>query len=226
MSIRSLLATSCFCALLIASPIAYSADEAAATGDEPSNVQLKGGVIKVDVQLNNLTDARLDISRVRKAIANLYDEVTRQQVTMTYSPNMVGTMVIMTPTPTFSGQFLQARSKCADASMSEIVPIIKLFKEEVDVAIEDNRRVDASAATIKQIEPLRDQAFKSVHSSFETLTQLEKLTSTSAYNNQAIATASKSLDKNMKDLDKNLKRAISILQKEAKSTKSTKSAKS
>lgn len=219
MLIRNLL-TASFLAVLTASSVVYGADEANnPASDAPSDVQLKGGVIKVDVQLNNLTDARLDISRVRKAIANLYDEVTRQQVTMNYSPNMVGTMVIMTPTPTFTGQFLPARKKWVDASMAEIVPIIKLFKEEVDAAIEDNRRLDAGENTRKQLEPLRDQAFKGVQSSFESLVQLEKLTNTTAYNNQAIASTSKNLDKQMKDLDRNLKKAIGILQKEARTRK-------
>lgn len=219
MLIRRLFVTGLFFSLLLASPV-YSDEPTGASSDAPSSVQLKGSVIQVNVQLNNLTDARLDISRARKAIANLYDEVTRQQVTMNYRPNMVGSMVIMTPTPSFSGAFLPARRKWVDELMADIVPIIKLFKEEVDTAIENNRQVEVGDATHKQLEPLRDEAFKLVKSSFDTLTQLESLTNSGSYNNQAIASASKSLDKQMKDLDKNLKKAISLLQKEAKSRKS------
>ena len=217
MLIRHLFVTGLLSTLLLASPV-YS-DEATGASDAPASPQLKGSVLQVDVQLNNLTDARLDISRARKAIANLYDEVNRQQVTMNYSPNMVGSMVIMTPTPSF-GPTLPARKQWVDESMADIVPIIKLFKEEVDSAIENNRQVDVSEATHKRLEPLRDEIFKSVKSSFDTLAQLEGLTSARSYNNQAISSAANTLDKQMKTLDKSLKKAISLLQKEAKTRKS------
>lgn len=221
MMIGRLLPAGLVLALLIASSPAFSADEATESkSDAPSPVQLKGSVIQVDVQLNNLSDARLDISRARKAIANLYDEVTRQQMTMNYTPNMVGSMVIMTPTPTFSGQYLPARKEWVDESMADIVPIIKLFKQEVDTTIENNRIVDASETTRKQLAPLRDQAFASVKQSSDTLVQLERLTSSRPYDNKMIAQVSQFLDKQMKDLDKSLKRAVSILQKEARSRKS------
>ncbi len=219
MLIRRLVYIGLLGSLLASSPV-YSQNETGASSDAPSSMQLKGQVIKVDVQLNNLTDARLDISRARKAIANLYDEVTRQQVTMNYSPNMVGSMMIMTPRPSFSGTFLPARKEWVDESMADIVPIINLFKVEVDTAIENNRQVDVSDATRKKLEPLRAEVFKLVKSSSDTLTQLEGLTNARSYDNQAIASASNSLDKQMKDLDKNLKKAISLLQKEAKSRKS------
>ncbi len=218
MLIRRLFVTGLLSSLLLASPV-YSDEATGAGTDAPASPQLKGSVLQVDVQLNNLTDARLDISRARKAIANLYDEVNRQQVTMNYSPNMVGSMVIMTPTPTF-GATLPARKQWVDESMADIVPIIKLFKEEVDLAIENNRQVDVSAATHKRLEPLRDEIFKSVKSSFDTLAQLEGLTSARSYNNQAISSAANTLDKQMKTLDKSLKKAISLLQKEAKTRKS------
>lgn len=217
MLIRHLFVTGLLSTLLLASPV-YS-DEATGASDAPASPQLKGSVVQVDVQLNNLTDARLDINRARKAIANLYDEVNRQQVTMNYSPNMVGSMVIMTPTPSF-GATLPARKQWVDESMADIVPIIKLFKEEVDSAIENNRQVDVSDATHKRLEPLRDEIFKSVKSSFDTLAQLEGLTSARSYNNQAISSAANTLDKQMKTLDRSLKKAISLLQKEAKSKKS------
>lgn len=220
MFIRRLLVTGLFSTLVLAFSPAYSDETGTGNGDAPSSVQLKGQVVQVDVQLTNLNDARLDISRARKAIANLYDEVTRQQVTMNYTPNVVGTMVIMTPTPSFTGQTLPARSQWVDASMAEIVPIIKLFKEEVDTAIENNRIVAVSDSTHQKLEPLRDEAFKSVKSSFDTLTKLESLTKARPYDNAAIATTSKTLDGQMKGLDNNLKKAISLLRREARTKRS------
>jgi hypothetical protein len=183
---------------------------------------LKGNVVEVGVTLNNLRDARLSISRVRKAAANLYDEVTRQQVTMNFNPNVVGTTVIMTPTPSFTGVYLPARQKWVAESMAEIGPIIGLFKEDVDAAIESNRQTDVSDSTKEALSPLRTDAFEAVNSSAAIYKQLEGLTAGFNYNNAAIASDVKALDKQLKTLDKSLKKGIGILQKEAKSAKKRK----
>lgn len=193
--------------------------EGASASDTASPKVIQGGVVKVEVSLNDLRDARLAVSRVRKAAANLYDEVTRQEMTMTSNPNMIGTTVISIPTPSFTGQYLPPRSRWVKASIREISPIMNLFKEDVDVALESNRHVDVSDATSKQLDPLRNELFSSVKSSFETYEQLASLTEGPGYDNRAIADKSKSLDKEMKQLDRTLKKGVSILQKEAKSAK-------
>ena len=180
---------------------------------------LKGAVVQIHVTLNDLRDARLAVSRARKASANLYDEVTRQDMTMSFNPNVVGSTVIMTPMPMFSGACLPARPKWVKEAMAEIGPIIELFKEDVDAAIESNRRTDVSEDARQKLDPVRDQAFAGIKSAFEIYKQLQTLTSGTTYDNNAIATAAKSLDKQMKQLDQSLKRGISILQKEAKSQK-------
>src|SRR5258705_12702017 len=102
------LAAISFSLLLGAAHPSLAADESSADSNS-AGTTLKGGVVEIQVTLNDLRDARLSISRVRKATANLYDEVTRQEVTMMSSPNMVGSTVIMTPRPSFSGRFLPAR---------------------------------------------------------------------------------------------------------------------
>ncbi len=202
-----------------------AAEEASSTGgDTTSSPQIKGGVVQIDVTMNDIRDARLATSRVRKAAANLYDEVTRQQVTMSYTPNMVGTTVISVPTPSFSGQLLPARRKWVKASMSEIGPTITLLKEDVDTAIANDRRTDVSDSTQKTIDPVRDEAFALVKTSFDKYKELEGLTSGMSYDNNSIAEASKSLDSQMKQLDRSLKKGLSILQKEAKTKKKSKPA--
>ncbi len=205
--------------LVVASLVAFLhspayAEESPATDD----ATIKGGVVQVEVTLNDLRDARLSISRARKATANLYDEVTRQQMTTTYNPNLVGTTVIMTPM-IMSGPLLPARKKWVDESMDDIGPIIKLFKEDVDQAIESNRRTDVSDKSKKTLDPLREEAFASVKESFDLYKELEKLTAGPAYDNAAIASLAKSLDGKFKGLDKTFKKAISILQKEAKASR-------
>lgn len=209
-------------ALLSCCCLAAAADEPTATpaAAESAPATLRGAVVQIDVTLNDLRDARLAVSRARKATANLYDEVTRQQMTMSFNPNIIGTTMIMTPRPTFSGQFLPARSKWVTASMSEIGPIINLFKEDVDAAIESNRRTNVRESTRQSLDPVRDEAFADVKSSFEIFNQLQKLTAAGGnYDNSAIAAAANSLDEKMKHLDRSLKRGISILQKEAKAAK-------
>lgn len=196
-----------------------SSSEADTSDNDTAPTVLKGSVVKIEVTLNNLRDARLSISRARKAAANLYDEVTRQQVTMTYNPNIVGTTVITVPMPSFSGHFLPARKKWVKASMDEIGPIINLFKEDVDEAIETNRRTEVSEAARKSLDPLREQAFSSVKNSFDLFKQLENLTSGSYYDNGAIASTVKDLDNQLKQLDRSFKKGISVLQKDAKTSR-------
>ena len=180
---------------------------------------LQGQVVQIDVTLNDLRDARLALGRLRKATANLYDEVTRQQVTMGFNPNVIGTTVIMMPRPSFSGAYLPARPKWVKESMDDIGPIIELFKEDVDAAIESNMRTNVSSSARRSLDPLREDVFARVKASFDTYKQLQQLTAGNTYDNNSIASVSKSLDNQMKALDKQLKRGISILQKEAKAAK-------
>jgi hypothetical protein len=149
----------------------------------------------------------------------LYDEVTRQEVTMSYNPNVVGSTVIMAPAPRFTGAFLPARKKWVEASMSEIAPIIKLFKEDVDAALETDRQTLVSTAGREKLEPIRTTVFKLVGDSFGTFKQLESLTASGSYDNNAIASASKTLDGQMKQLDRSLKDGLKLLQQEAKLAK-------
>ncbi len=216
---RSLLAGLMLACLSIAASPVF-ADEKAQKADGSASQPLQGGVVEVQVTLNDLRDARLSISRVRKAAANLYDEMTRQQVTMNYNPNLVGTTVITIPTPSFTGQMLPARKKWVDESMSEIGPIIKLFKEDVDHAVESNRHTNVDDKTRKQLDPLREDAFAMVQASTETFKALERATASGpSYDNSGIATLTKTLDSQMRQLDKSMKKGISILQKEEKSSK-------
>jgi hypothetical protein len=181
-------------------------------------IPLQGGVVKVQTGLDDLRDARLAVSRVRKAVANLYDEMTRQQITNEYSINVIGSTVINIPRPVV-GPILPARPRWVHASMDEIRPIMNLFKEDTDIAIEKDRQIDASDSTKQALEPIRTQAISDVQSAYEIFKSLESLTSGESYDQPAVVDASKSLDKKMKDLDKNLKKGVAILQKEAKATK-------
>ncbi len=103
--------------------------------------------------------------------------------------------------------------------MSEISPIIQLFKEDVDTAIENNQRNDVSEPARKKLDPLREESFALVKQSFDTYKQLQGLTDGSNYDRGAISAATKNLDSSMRQLDRSLKKAISIIQKDAKSSK-------
>ena len=91
--------------------------------------------------------------------------------------------------------------------------IINLFKEDVDATIESDRRTEVREATREALEGLRTEAFSSVKTGFDLYQQLKRLTSDSSYDNSAIASATRSLDKNMKQLDGSLKKGIALLQK-------------
>ena len=143
------------------------AEEGATTSGDAASKPIQGRV-EANVALNNWRDARLSISRVRKAAANLYDEMNRQEmIMMSASPTMVGNTVLTRRTPVFTGQLLPPRKKWVDASVAEISPIIKLFKEDVDDAIQSDRRTDVSDEATKQLDPLREQAFTLIKASFD-----------------------------------------------------------
>ncbi len=206
--------------------LSASADESAVptaeTSADSTQKPLEGRV-EIGVTLNDLRDARLSISRARKATANLYDEMNRQAVVMNMTPNFVGTTVINTPTPSFTGQLLPPRKKWVDASMAEIGPIIKLFKEDVDQAIESNRRTEVSEKTGATLTPIREEAFELVKTAFTDFQDLENKTAGPPYEMRAISALATKLDDHMKQLDKTLKKGMSILTKEAKAMRKRKS---
>jgi hypothetical protein len=210
--------------LICACTSAMAADQSGTTGSVSSHSTgiLKGSVTDIEVTLNDLRDARMSTSRLRKAVANLYDEVTRQEMTMSLNPNVIGSTVIMTPTPMATGRYLEPRKKWVDESMADIGPIIKLFKEDVDKAMEDDKRAGADDAIHDALGSIKDELFTQVNSSFETYTALEGMTGGPGYDNKTIASTAKILDNDMKKLDRSLKKGISILQKEAKAAKKSK----
>lgn len=197
-----------------------SGQDKSSSASESVPAPLQGGIVKVQTGLDDLRDARLSVSRVRKALANLYDEMTRQQLVNSYSVNVVGTSVINVPRP-IVGPTLPARPKWVHASMDEIRPLMNLFKEDTNIAIETDRQVDASESAKKSLEPIRTQAISDVQSAYEVFKSLEALTAGSNYDQPAVVSASKSLDKKMKDLDKSFKKGIAILQKEVKRSKNS-----
>lgn len=213
------IALAIFGVTLLCGPQNLRAEDTQDAAGKSDKVRLQGGVVKVQTSLDELRDARLSVSRVRKSVANLYDEVTRQEMSTTTNPNFVGTTLITVTMPVYTGVMLPARPKWVHASMDEIGPIIRLFKEDVDLAVESHRSVEASETTKEALEPLRTEAFAAVDNSFKIYEQLESLTRGNSFDNDSIASASKSLDKQMKELDRSLKKGISILQKEAKAAK-------
>jgi hypothetical protein len=215
------LATPLLIMLICTCTFAMAADQSGTTGSDDSRSAriLKGGVTDIEVTLTDLRDARMSTGRLRKAVANLYDEVTRQEMTMSFNPNVIGSTVITTPTPMATGRYLEPRKKWVDESMADIGPIIKLFKEDVDKALEDDKRAGADDAIHDALGSIKEELFSQVKSSFETYTALEGMTAGPGYDNSTIASTAKILDNDMKKLDRSLKKGISILQKEAKATK-------
>ena len=208
------------CLPIIAAGAIFCHVLSAQAADAPApTTTISGGVVKIEVVANEFKDARLSVSRVRKAAANLYDEMTREEVTTNFVPNAVGMTVITTPMPTFTGRYLPPRKKWVDASMAEIGPLIKLFKEDVDIAIENNRRADVSDPGRVALAPIREEIFATVKSSFDLYQKLEVMTSGANCDSATIAATAKELDRQMRQLDKLLKQGLKVLQKEAKASK-------
>lgn len=180
---------------------------------------LAGGAVSVQTAVRDLRDARLAIGRARKATANLFDEVSREDLSASSKDSLVGSSAMISLTPAFSGKYLPPREKWVSASMAEMAPIMNLLKEDVQLAVETNRHVEASDATTKALQPLRKDAFDSVNNSFQNFKELEQLTAGPSYDNHKIAFAARNLDTQLKVADRKLLSAIQILVREAQSSK-------
>ncbi len=196
------------------SPASASPDESRTQPKPP----LQSGVKKVELSLETLRDVGLDLKHVLKAVGSLYDEVTIQPVSLVTQPEVVGPgTIIYIPINTMPvGPPQPARKDRVDLAMNNIRPIVTLLKTNVDEFESGRRQLDLPADVLSELHPQIQKWVGDVNDLANQLNQLNQLTQGPPYNNDQIASITKGMHQDIKDLDDTRRKIYKVIRKEGK----------
>lgn len=186
--------------------------------DEPD---LKASVQVYVMALEDLRETGMALSKVAGAASDLYEEVSRREVTLTTTPNVVGFTVMNLPSGYTTGNYLPPRKKWVDAYMADMIKVIKLFKEENDDVLNGKGHIIVPQSQKELIKGLYGQWVSVIGDTFNKVAELEKLTAQPMLNNQAIATNALTIHKDMKNLQTLIKKVYKIYQKAGQQAQET-----
>jgi len=183
-------------------------------GVNPSDApDIKAGVNVYVVSLANLKEIGMAIQEVQEAASDLYDEVSRREVTLTSTPNVVGFTVMNMPSGFTQGAYLPPRKKWVDAHMQDMIKIVKLMKEECDDVLDGRAPIIVPAPQQEQVKAMFSQWVGLVNDTFNKVSDLETTTKQPMLNNASIANAALAIHKDMKNLEALRKKVYKIYQK-------------
>lgn len=191
-------------------------------GVNPSDApDIKAGVNVYVVSLENLKEIGMAIQEVREAASDLYDEVSRREVTLTSTPNVVGFTVMSMPSGFTQGAYLPPRKKWVDTYMQDMSKTVKLMKEECDDVLAGKASIVVPAPQQEQVKAMFAQWVSYVNDTFNKVSDLEKVTGQPMLNNAAIANAALAINKDMKNLETLRKKVYKIYQKAGQNAEET-----
>lgn len=183
-------------------------------GVNPSDApDIKAGVNVYVVSLENLKEIGMAIQEVQEASTDLYEEVSRREVTLTSTPNVVGYTVLSMPSGFTQGAYLPPRKKWVDAYMSDMSRIVKLMKDECDDVLAGKASLTVPVPEQEQVKTMFTQWVGLVNDTFNKVSELEKTTQQPMLNNASIANAALAIHKDMKNLEALRKKVYKIYQK-------------
>ncbi|MBX9878752.1 MAG: hypothetical protein K2Y22_09880 [Candidatus Obscuribacterales bacterium] len=183
-------------------------------GVNPSDApDIKVGVNVYVVSLENLKEIGMAIQEVREAASDLCEEVSRREVTLTSTPNVVGYTVLSMPSGFTQGAYLPPRKKWVDAYMQDMSRIVKLMKDECDDVLAGKAPLVVPAPQQEEVKAMFAQWVGLVNDTFNKVAELEKTTSQPMLNNASIANAALAINKDMKNLEALRKKVYKIYQK-------------
>lgn len=191
-------------------------------GVNPSDApDIKAGVNVYVVSLENLKEIGMAIREVQEAASDLYEEVSRREVTLTSTPNVVGFTVMSMPSGFTQGAYLPPRKKWVDAYMADMVRIVKLMKDECDDVLAGKAQLVVPVPEQDQVKTMFGQWVGLVNDTFNKVSDLETTTKQPMLNNSAIANAALAINKDMKALEALRKKVYKIYQKAGKEAQQT-----
>lgn len=201
-----------------APPTSSSAASSPTDSQAQAKPPLQSGVKKVELSLETLRDVGLDLKQVMKAVGSLYDEVTIQPVSLVTQPEVVGPgTIIYIPINTMPvGPPQPARKDRVDLAMNSIRPIVNLLKTNVDEFESGRRQLDLPADVLSQLHPQIQKWVADVNDLAGQLNQLNQLTQGPPYNNDQIASITKGMHQDIKDLDDTRRKIYKVIRKEGK----------
>lgn len=182
---------------------------------------IKAGVNVYVVSLENLKEIGMAIQEVREAASDLYEEVSRREVTLTSTPNVVGFTVMSMPSGFTQGAYLPPRKKWVDAYMQDMSRIVKLMKDECDDVLSGKAPLVVPAPQQEQVKAMFVQWVSYVNDTFNKVSDLETTTKQPMLNNASIANAALVINKDMKNLEALRKKVYKIYQKAGKNAEET-----
>lgn len=206
------------------SPDTGTSTSTSTTADPQSaNQSLSGQVQLVEVNLATLRDLGLDIKRVQHGATALYDEVSRQPVSLQTMPEVVGLNTVIPVVTGFTGGgYLPPRKSAVNNAMDAIEPWIDMAKSSVDAITEGHKKLDLDEATQEELAPQFKKWSTLVTDTYGHLQVLKGLTKGPGYDNQAIADQATAINRETKDLDRVRREVYKVLQREGKEARKSK----
>jgi len=187
-------------------------------GNGTASAPLKGGVQKVELDLEKLRDVGLDLKEILRAASSLYDEVTIQPMRIITQPTMIGsgTIINIPVGKQPVGPPQPARKERVDLAINGMKPIINLLKKNVDDFVEDKKQLDLPDNVMTKLESRFKEWIDAVNKMAAKQIQLEQITQSPPYDNKAIADLTASIQTDVKNLDKTRLAIYKVVRKEGK----------
>ncbi len=200
-------------------PVQTNAGSTAGAQESRPAPVLKGEVNKINVALENLEEVALDIKRLREAAGDLYDEVTIKPANFSMAPNVVGATVISLPVHISTAAMALPRPKWVNQCMSDIEPVIRLLKQDVDDILSGEKEIHLPQPVWDSLQPQFKDWVALVSNLDNQLNNLQKYTKQPPYDNNVIGTYAGQIQADARKLEITRKKIYKSLQKEARMAK-------
>ena len=190
-------------------------------GQSQQTEPLKGGVQKVELTLDDIRTINLDVKHLVTASSHLHDEVTMRQISIEQEPEIIGMgTVIMIPVGyQQAGPVLPAKKKRVDLAMSQLRPLIQMFKTDLDEFMSGQKELDLPDDIRQELEPYFKDWISQVNEASEQLAKLEPLVTGPPYDQSTIAGIAADINQDAHNMLKTLKKVYDIVRKEGKKMK-------
>lgn len=188
-------------------------------GGPDSTVTLKANIEKQVVTLQSIRDFRLDLKRIKQAAQDVFDEVTRQPISIQAVPNMVGTIAIDLPVSARELGFLEPRHDWIVNCVNKMGPTIELLKKDAESIGKRESRPHFSEEAEKELNNLTRNWVNQVNEMYGQYKQLLPLIRANPYSNRAIQARARAIFLGAKSLEKTRSRAEKLVKKELKRQK-------
>lgn len=187
-----------------------------------SEAPIKGGVEQVEISLSRIRDVNLGVQRLKSDVKSLYEESTRQYVTIESSPSIIGTSVVNIPYRFQTGRYMPPRRKWVNNYLAQIGPDLRLLKEGVDETESGCRELLVPEGVKDDLQNIFSDWAKMVKEANHHFDDLEEYVSKSKLTNDELGSKALVLGNDMRGLEVTLKAAFKLVKTSQKKNKNDK----